>query len=484
MKKVIFLLLAFTAVFSTWSQSVAINHDGSQPNGRSILDVQSSSKGVMLPRMSSAQRNAIPVQASDAGLMVFDTDKQCLFIYNGTAWMAIPFGSEKNIHPVNYAPVDGQEDDDFGASVAILGNYAVVGAPYADIGSNYNQGSAYVYFHNGSTWEYLLKLTAADGVANDYFGTSVAITDGHIAVGATGVDAGGQNARGAVYVFQRQGNQWNQQVRLMMQDGMQEDHFGRAVAMQGNNLLIGAPEDDNGSYANQGSAYLYKFDGNAWTQFKKFTPGDLTTGDAFGYSLAIDGDYVVIGAPERRENNFSRAGAVYVFYGQNGANWNLQQKITVLQPAFEHWFGRSVAIHGRHLAVGVPGYTSGSSNYAGMISLHNRVNDTWVNTDYKFTTDPESEAYFGTSIAIKDSTAMSGAFLYNENNLSNSGAVWVYRKPAPNSSWVYDRKIADADPASVAFFGASMAIDRQTGRYIIGSPNAPGGGRVSFGTLN
>ena len=81
MKQLIFVITFFIFIYSSFAQNVGINADGSQPNGRAMLDIKSTDKGVMFPRMTSAQRLAIPVTSGDGGLMVFDTDKQCLYIY-------------------------------------------------------------------------------------------------------------------------------------------------------------------------------------------------------------------------------------------------------------------------------------------------------------------------------------------------------------------------------------------------------------------
>ncbi len=484
MKKIVIHFILIIAAQTVYSQSVAINTNGNQPNGRSILDVQSTEKGVMLSRMTSAQRNAIAVVPGDAGLLVFDTDKQCLFVFTGSKWMAIPFQGEKNIHPVDYMAPDAQDHDQFGLAVAIFGNYAAVGAPSANIGNNNDQGAVYIYYNNGISWEFQAKITAADGTNNDYFGSSVAISNDFLAVGAPNADANGQNERGAVYVFSRQGNTWSQQTKLLMSDGLSGDHFGKAVALQGTNLLIGAPYDDNGAYANHGSAYLFKYNGAAWVQSNKFVPTVLENSVEFGSSVTIDGDYLAVGAPGCRENNAYRAGAVFVYHGPNGANWTLQQKLTNMQPAFEHFFGRSVDLHGSRLVIGVPGQPNGNQTAAGMVSVFVRTNSVWNLENHVYSTAPQTEAYLGHSVAIRNSQIMGGAYLHDEDGQFNSGAVWTYIKPAANSSWIFDRKITGSNVERVGFFGISMAIDKQSGRYIIGSSYVGSGrGKVSFGTI-
>ena len=102
MKKIFFLLLVCQQIVTIlFAQNVAINNDGSQANPRAILDLKSTNKGFFLPRMTTAQRLAIPAQQSDAGLLVYDLDKQVFYMFNGAAWVPIENGAEKKINPIN-----------------------------------------------------------------------------------------------------------------------------------------------------------------------------------------------------------------------------------------------------------------------------------------------------------------------------------------------------------------------------------------------
>jgi hypothetical protein len=204
---------------------------------------------------------------------------------------------------------DGDQYDYFGESVAVDGDTAVIGA-YGDDDNGSYSGSAYVFRRSTSTWVQQYKLIASDGAPYDYFGRSVAVDDDTAVIGASGDDDNGVSS-GSVYVFSRNASTWEQQYKLMAFDGAPKDYFGKSVAVNGDTALIGAYyDDDNGD--NSGSAYVFRRSGSTWEQQAKLTASDGTTGDCFGYWVAVDGDTAVIGAPYDDDNG-SLSGSSYVF---------------------------------------------------------------------------------------------------------------------------------------------------------------------------
>ena len=149
---------------------------------------------------------------------------------------------------------DGAAGDRFGDSVAISGETVIVGAVY---GGNSNQGSAYVFTRNGSVWTQRTQLLATGGAAEDLFGSSVAISGDTAVVGALQDDVGTNSNQGSAYVFTRSGSVWTEQAQLAAADGAGTDIFGGSVAISGNNIVVGAQLDDVGANTNQGSAYIF-----------------------------------------------------------------------------------------------------------------------------------------------------------------------------------------------------------------------------------
>ena len=145
---------------------------------------------------------------------------------------------------------DGAASDLFGSSVSISGDYAIVGA-YADDDNGSNSGSAYIFKRSGTSWSEQAKLTAADGAAWDQFGESVSVSGDYAIVGACWDDD-----NGSAYIFKRDGTNWSEQAKLLAADGAANDRFGYSVSVGGDYVIVGAyGDDDNGS--SSGSAYMF-----------------------------------------------------------------------------------------------------------------------------------------------------------------------------------------------------------------------------------
>ncbi len=259
---------------------------------------------------------------------------------------------------------DAVANDYFGRSVAISGSYAIAGA-YANDDNGTMSGSAYVFYKDqggANNWGQQVKLTASDAAASDYFGRSVAVSGSYAIAGAYGDDDGGSFS-GSAYVFYKdQGgaNTWGQQMKLTASDAAESDNFGQAVAIAGDYAVAGAyGNDDAGS--NSGSAYVFKRDGDQWTQVAKLTASDAAAEDRFGYSVAIDGDKILIGA-YWDDDNGDGSGSVYVFE-LIGETWTQTDKITASDGVASDYFGGSVDVSGDSFFVGAYGDDDGGSGY-------------------------------------------------------------------------------------------------------------------------
>jgi len=187
--------------------------------------------------------------------------------------------------------------DKFGDSVAISGDTIVVGAPFEATTAGDYAGSAYVFTRTGGTWSQQAHLFADDAAAGDKFGDSVGISGDTIVVGAISDDtAAGENA-GSAYVFTRTGTAWSQQDHLLADDAAAHDVFGYSVAIDGDTIVVGAIGDDTATLADAGSAYVFTRTGGIWSQQDHLFAYDAEARDYFGRSVAIDGDTCV--HPER-----------------------------------------------------------------------------------------------------------------------------------------------------------------------------------------
>ena len=191
---------------------------------------------------------------------------------------------------------DGEADDQYGESVAVAGDTAVVGARR----NGFSKGAAYVLRFDGTSWVEEAKLTASDAAFGDQFGVAVSVAGDTAVVGA-------RNSV-AAYMFRYNGTTWVEEAKLTAPSA----GFGSALAVAGDTAVVGAYGDnDNGSLS--GSAYVFRYNGTTWVEEAKLTASDGVSGDFFGWSVAVAGDTIVVGAsPEGSSSHF---GAAYVFRG-------------------------------------------------------------------------------------------------------------------------------------------------------------------------
>jgi hypothetical protein len=212
---------------------------------------------------------------------------------------------------------EGAGGDDFGAAIAMSGSTAIIGSPYA-AGANAQQGAAYVFTASGGTWSELQKLVASDGATLDDFGASLALDGDTALIGAQ--YAGGPNPyQGAAYVFTAAGGTWTQAARLAASDGASSDAFGEAVALDGTTAVIGAPFAAIGDVMGQGAAYVFSGAGAGWSETGKLSADDGAEYDGFGYVVAAGGSAVLAGSPLATVDGNEGQGAAY-FFGQPAAD--------------------------------------------------------------------------------------------------------------------------------------------------------------------
>jgi hypothetical protein len=262
---------------------------------------------------------------------------------------------------------DGATGDQLGFSVAVSGDTVVAGAPYDKVGANGNQGSAYVFVKPASGWTDMTetaKLTASDGAAGDGLGWSVAI-DGDTVV------AGAEFQQGSAYVFVKPANGWadmTQTAKLTTSDGVTGDGLGWSVAIDGDTVVAGAPA----LFVNQGhgAAYVFVRPASGWAdmnQTAKLTASDGAAGDGLGFSVAIAGDTVVAGAPVPNFPPNQHQGSAYVFVKPASGWVDMTQtaKLTSSDGTEFDGLGSSVAIAGDTVVAGASGSPAGGAGAPG-----------------------------------------------------------------------------------------------------------------------
>lgn len=324
-------------------------------------------------------------------------------------------------------------NNEFGYAVAISGDTLVVGAPYR----NSNTGIAYVFTRSGTTWTCRKNLTASNAVAGDQFGKAVAISGGTIVVGAPSKNSDA----GAAYVFTGSGATWTQKAYLTISTGI-TDYFGSAVAISDTTAVVGAYGKDGSSGADAGAAYVYVFNGTEWVQQAALSPSNPDPGDYFGYSVAISGNTVVVGAYREDSNtkgvnttpnNYGTdTGAAYVFT-RSGTTWSQQAYLKASNTGNSDYFGYSVGISGDIIVVGAEEEDSNTtgigsspndlSSNSGAAYVFTRSGTTWSQTSYLKAFNTGEEDRFGHAVAISDGTTVIGAY-WEDSNTTGVTTIW------------------------------------------------------------
>ena len=300
------------------------------------------------------------------------------------------------------------------------------------------------------------KLVATDGASSDYFGYSVAIDGDTAVIGAYGDDDKG-NASGSAYVFTRDvSGTWTQQAKLLAADGAVDDAFGVSIAIDGNTAVIGAPQDkDKGIYS--GSVYVYTRDvSGAWTQQAKLLANDGAAYDRFGYSVSISSDTVLIGACG--DDGYS--GSTYVFTRDVGGTWTQQAKLLAADGAPGDYFGYSVAISGDTALIGADRDDSKGKLSGSAYVFTRDIGGTWTQQAKLFAADGAPYDLFSYSVAISGDTVLIGA--YGDDDKGNaSGSAYVFTRDV-SGTWTQQAKLLAADGAANDGFGYSVAISGDT----------------------
>ena len=333
---------------------------------------------------------------------------------------------------------DGASYDGFGGSVAIDGDYALIGS-YGDDENGTDSGSAYLF--DTTTGNLLQKFIAPDGASSDFFGGSVAIDGDYALIGSYGDDENGTDS-GSAYLFDT--TTGNLLQKFIAPDGASSDFFGNSVAIDGDYALIGsALDDENGT--NSGSAYL--FDTTTGNLLQKIIAPDGASSDIFGWSVAIDGDYALIGSAFDDDNG-TYSGSAYLFDTTTG---DLLQKFIAPDGASSDLFGRSVAIDGDYALIGSYGDDDNGTDSGSAYLFDTTTGDLLQ----KFIApDGASSDLFGRSVAIDGDYALIGSY-GDDDNGTDSGSAYLFDTTTGDLL----QKFIAPDGASNDLFGGSVAID-------------------------
>ena len=412
----------------------ALNLDNDQEYSFRVRSVNNAGNGLTALTVGATPRSAKP--GATTGLAAQAGRRRVNLSWDRSSDSSITGYQVSRLVIRKHTASDPETDDNFGSAVAVGNGIAVVGAP----GGNGGKGAAYVFARNSAgAWSQVAELTALnDGADNDMFGHSVAVHGDTTVVG----DPGGNGGKGAAYVFTRTYGVWGEPIKLTDPDGEGNNEFGYSVAVHGDTVVVGAYQHDvTVSLGKAGSAYVFTKPNGSWVSADP--TATLTASDAislgyFGYSVAIYDDTIVIGA-YRNEVTGIRSGATYVFTKPIGTwvSTNTATKLTALNGEPNDQFGRAVAVYGDTVLVGA---RKGAAAY---VFIWDTVEDTvdpkWDQKAKLTASDGGSSDDFGASVAVHGDVVVVGAPTADidpeDEDSKLSGAAYVFAKP-DSGDWV------------------------------------------------
>jgi hypothetical protein len=389
--------------------------------------------------------NSIPNESADGAGAAY------VFVRSGSSWSQQAYLKASN----------AEANDAFGASVAISGDTIIVGAvaersSTSGINSSpddnlaENAGAAYIFIRSGTSWTQQAYLKASNAGAGDQFGYSVAVSGNTVVVGANAEDSDSNSinstpnefadAAGAAYVFVRSGSSWLQQAYLKANNTGTLDQFGISVAVSGDTVVVGAVGEDSSISGvnsspddnlaeNAGAAYVFVRSISSWSQQARLKASNRAADDGFGFSVAVSGDAILVGAPGEDsstsgvnsspdDNLAENAGAAYVFV-RAASSWSQQAYLKASNSGTADQFGWSVAVSGdtavvgavyeNSSTIGINSLPNDSASEAGAAYVFARSGSSWYQQAYLKATNTESGDFFGEAVSVSGNTIIVGA---------------------------------------------------------------------------
>ena len=312
------------------------------------------------------------------------------------------------------------------------------------------------------------------------FGTAVDIDGNTAAITAFG-SRFSPFPNGAVCVYARENATWSLEQCVTDTDNVpdSDDGYGYSIALSGNTLVVGAEADNtNGLIA--GAAYVYARSGHTWTLQQKLFPNDPADLAQFGIAVDIAGDTIVVGAHGDDDSGY-QTGAAYVFR-RNGTVWTQEQKLKAADEEAGSAFGLGVSLSGQTIAVGAPTESSPEASFSGAVYVFVNNGTTWQQQAKIKAQNTMENQQLGTTVSISGDTIVAtapgeivGAPGVEAQNVRSKGAVYIFDRTG--TSWDHQKRIHDKDTNRTGGFGARAAIEGDT--MIVGDPTFDAGARFT-----
>jgi len=483
MKNIILAIVSILIIlpFSVHSQ-VGIGTD--TPKESAILDLESSDKGILIPRLQQSEVDDIADPAF--GLLVFNSTFAKFQYYDGLNWLdiAIDLGAntpeyisnmdgdvfvhtqeslaEKNVKiniqgtevatyrmdRVNLGANTKISDNPFDEPVAALdidGRIKLTDEANVDAEEGtirWNQDTQDFEGFTGTIWKSLTKsaaaygnikntiaqeslmLTSNDGDEDDLFTAAISISEEYAVISAAG-----KENKGYIYVYEKVNNGWEFLQSMTGSATQSNSVFGESVAISGEYIMVGSLETFNANVG-QGVVYVFKLTNGLFEEVDIITADDGSANDQFGISIAIDNNTMVVGAINAEVNNQNNAGAIYVYVLENG-DWNFQAKLTASNVTAWDFFGFAIDIHGDRIVATADPFPFEDGE--GTAYTYIRTGSIW---NFEVALQPSISAIgsrFGISVALDDDDLLVGASYHDLVDGTENGVVHHYR--SDNNMW-------------------------------------------------
>ena len=364
--------------------------------------------------------------------------------------------------------------DELGFAVDIDGDVAVISAPGEAVNAA-SGGSVYVFRQQSdSTWLLEATLTGSDSIAGDRFGHDVAISGNKIVVGAGNNDSAASES-GAAYIFEYQAGQWLETQKLLpIGADIQNDLFGQAVAIDGDNIVVGAPEItvsfSPGAADRRGSAYIYNYQGGEWIQQIKLLQPDTLLNQyvRFGAAVDIQGSKALVSSlyhPDDNAVTSRTSGRVHAYAFENDV-WNLNQTIVPPQTGVE-LFGYQVGLNDEELAISAPEASNELGIKIGSVFTYNQIGNVWELGQQISPPDIDNDSVgFGISMDLDQDRIIVGAPSDGVKAI-NSGSAYAFKRV--NNQWVPDGRLLPESAFSFSQLNYGRDVAVSTKATVVGA---------------
>ncbi len=321
-------------------------------------------------------------------------------------------------------------------------------------------GAVYVFEKQSNEWHRTAILTAPDAAEDDRFGHAVAIEGDTLAVGAPYHGTDWDND-GAVYVYTRTNTTWTFQTNLVDLTPNHEGQFGTAIDLNGGRLAVGTPLDGAGTTQGRGSVTVFTRSGTMWTHQAEFSSDDIAIGDWFGAGVSMDGDRMLVGASEKPVHA-PYSGAAYIFK-QSGTNWVQEARLVPDHGGEWDYLGKVVHLCDDYAYLGVPRH-SHDGQHSGAVFVYRRDGTNWNPIAELTPPDrpPQGDA-FGACVDVAGDLLATGAWA---DDPFNTGAAYLLSRNGNN--FINVGKISGAAVYQFSSFGTAVAFDGRD--LVVGAP--------------